>query len=287
MNKSTTKIKEKVLRKGEVISIVIWCLLSIVSLLFYYFYPLFILNEDQILYMFSSASQIIGALYGLIITGYIFLRTELEGKVDKDETYKEIIALMKTEYFRSIVIISIGAFASGILCFIVMGDESRKSGQFFNYLLNFSIPTIITTLIIIVLFVIKILNPRSLELASNKLRDITTRDNQNEKGSLEEFLRTYNKIEIILDKYGVSLLSFNTNGSDSFINKKVTRTKVVEILFKENKISLSLKNKLLKLISFRNSLIHGSSLVLSTGDVEFAEEILEQLESSLQQKQVI
>ncbi|WP_010255284.1 hypothetical protein [Myroides injenensis] len=281
MKESTTKIKEKVLRKGEVISIFIWCFLSIASFLLYYFYPLFTLNEDQVLYIFSSAAQIVGALYGLIITGYIFLRTELDGKVDKDETYKEIIALMKTEYFRSIVIISIGAFVSGVLCFVIMGDESRKSGQLFNYLLNFSLPTIITTLIIIVLFVIKILNPRSLELASNKLRNITTKDSQNEKGSLEDFLRTYNKIEVILDKYGVSLLSFDVNNSNNAIKKRISRTKTVEILFKENKISQSLKNKLLKLISFRNSLIHGSNLVLSTSDVVSANEILEELESSL------
>jgi hypothetical protein len=69
--------------------------------------------------------------------------------------------------------------------------------------------TILTELIIVVKFVIKILNPSSLELASNKLREFTAKDKSNESGSLEDFLKHYNQIEYILDKYGSSFLNLD------------------------------------------------------------------------------
>lgn len=81
----------------------IWLALTAISIILYLIKPLFGLNENQILYLFSSASQVIAAIFGLIITGYIFLRNELDRKADKDETLEEVILLLKSEYFDSII----------------------------------------------------------------------------------------------------------------------------------------------------------------------------------------
>jgi hypothetical protein len=247
----------------------------------YYIYPIFSLNENQILYLFSAASQVIAAIYGLIVTGYIFLRNELDRKADKDESFEEIVMLLKTDYFSSIVNISIVTFISIVLCFLVTASEAGNSRETSNLLINISVPTIITELILIISFVIKILNPNSLEIASNRLRGITTKDESDNKGSLEDFLKNYNQIEYILEKYGTAFSTTEFQDYDSIRRKGIAKSKLVNILYKEQKIDSSLRGNLLELISFRNSLIHGTDLFVSQEDVLLSQQILNQLKDIL------
>jgi len=276
------RLQEKLLEKSIISNFGIWAVLSSVSVLAYYVYPIFQLNENQILYLFSAAPQVIAAIYGLIVTGYIFLRNELDRKADKDESFEEIVLLLKTEYFDSIVSISLVTLLSISLCFLVTVAETGKNSEIVNILINLSIPTIITELILIISFVIKILNPNSLEIASNKLREITTKNNSDNKGSLEDFLKNYNHLEYILEKYGTAFSNTEFQDYDSIQRKRIAKSKLVNILYNEGKIDLSLKNNLIELISFRNSLIHGTTLFVSQKDVERSEYVLDKLKEILQ-----
>lgn len=269
------------IEKKAISNFKIWVSLTTATILFYYIYPIFSLNENQILYLFSAASQVIAAIYGLIVTGYIFLRNELDRKVDKDESFEEIVSLLKTDYFGSIVSISIVTFISIVLCFLVTVAETGKNREIVNLLINLSIPTIITELILIISFVIKILNPNSLEIASNKLREITTKNESDNKGSLEDFLKNFNQIEYILEKYGTAFTNTEFQDYDSIRRKRIAKSKLVNILYKEQKIDSMLRNNLIELISFRNSLIHGTDLFVSKEDVVLSEQVLNQLKEIL------
>jgi len=275
------RFQELIITKSAIPNIIIWTALCLSSIAIYSVHPIFRLNENQILYLFSSASQVIAAIFGLIITGYIFLRNELDRKADKDETLEEIILLLKTEYFGSIIGISITTLASISLCFLVIVSEKHHYTTLLGYLINVSVATILTELIIIVSFVIRILNPNSIEIASNKLRDITTQDKANETGSLEEFLQHYNQIEYILDKYGTSLMFSDITDYESAKRKRIAKTKLVNILFREGKIDVQLKDNLIELISFRNSIIHGTDLFVSNKDVDLSKQNLASLKISL------
>lgn len=262
-------------------NLIIWVTLSLISIIIYWIRPLFTLNENQILYLFSSASQVIAAIFGLIITGYIFLRNELDRKADKDETLEEVILLLKSEYFGSTIGISITTIVSIALCFLTIVAETHDFKTLLSYLINLSVATILTTLFIIVSFVIRILNPNSIEIASNKLRENTTKDKANESGSLEEFLKNFNQIDYILEKYGTTLLYSDVTDYESAKRKRVAKTKLVYILFNERKIDLDLKNNLIELISLRNSLVHGTDLYVSIRDVQLSEELLTRLKNTL------
>lgn len=262
-------------------NLMVWLILTFISIIIYWIKPLFTLNENQILYLFSSASQVIAAIFGLIITGYIFLRNELDRKADKDETLEEVILLLKSEYFGSIIGISITTIVSIALCFLTIVAETHDFRTLLSYLINISVATILTTLFIIVSFVIRILNPKSIEIASNKLREKTTQDKANESGSLEEFLKNFNQIDYILEKYGTTLLYSDVTDYESAKRKRVAKTKLVYILFNEQKIDNDLKNNLIELISLRNSLVHGTDLYVSVRDVQLSEELLTRLKNSL------
>ncbi|AWI26834.1 hypothetical protein HYN49_13515 [Flavobacterium pallidum] len=238
------------------------------------------MNENQVLYLFSSASQVIAAIYGLIITGYIFLRNELDRKADKDDSFEEIVELLKSEYFGSIINISVTTIFGISACFLVIVDEIQNN-FILTILINISVATIITVLLLVIFFVIKILNPNSLKIASNRLRNFTANDSSNERGSLENFLTSYNEIEYILEKYGTAF-SKNDNSDFQYQNRrKIAKTKLVYILFNEEKITSSLKDNLIKLITLRNGLIHGTNLFVSTNDVLFSQIVLEDLKSAL------
>ncbi|MBK8853219.1 MAG: hypothetical protein IPN10_03710 [Saprospiraceae bacterium] len=271
------EIQMSIIEKTSISCFLIWVSFCVVSILLYFCYPLFELNENQILYLFSAASQVIAAIYGLIITGYIFLRNELDRKADKDESFEEIVLLLKTEYFGSIVNISIVTFSSIILCFLTTVGETNDSKLIVGLIINVAVPTIVTNLILIISFVIKILNPNSLELASNKLRELTSRNEFDNKGSLEDFLKNYNQIEYILEKYGTAFSNNEFQDYETIRSKRIAKSKLVNILYTEEKIDITLKNNLIELISFRNSIIHGSDLFVSRADVELSERILNQL----------
>lgn len=58
--------------------------------------PLFILNENQLLYLFSSMAQIIGGVFGLTLTAYVFLWISLKN-LRKVMTH---IMMLHLHYFR-------------------------------------------------------------------------------------------------------------------------------------------------------------------------------------------
>ncbi len=281
MIKGLSSKENSIIKKSSIPNITIWVIITLISLGGYYIYPIFQLNENQILYLFSAASQVIAAVFGLIITGYIFLRNELDRKADKDESYEEIVAILKVDYFYSIKTISFVTLISISLCFLVIVNETSSNKSILDILINISVPVILTELILIVSFVIKILNPNSLEIASDKLRARTVLSDSGEKGSIENFLTNYNQIEYILQKYGTAISNPELTDYESVKKKRISNTKLVNILFNDGRIDKVLKDDLIKLISFRNSLIHGRNLFISKQDEEMSKEILERLGNSL------
>lgn len=257
-----------------------WITLIAISLTIQNIKPIYI-NENQILYLFSAASQIIAAVYGLIITGYIFLRNELDRKVSDDESLEEIVKCLKDDYYTSIIYISFITLASITLCFISISLETHPNILLLNIMINISVATILLELVVIVFFVIKILNPNSFEMASNKIVNNTYEMKTGNKGSLEKFLYYYNQIEYILDKYGNAYIDIKNNEEPKYRKNNIAKTKLVYIIFNEGKITDRLKHRLIELISFRNSLIHGTDLSVSENAVKSAKEIFEELEEVL------
>ncbi|MCL7765487.1 hypothetical protein MPF19_18875 [Polaribacter sp. Z014] len=271
-------MKETRIEKSNFILLII---ITIVTFTIYFINPIFILNENQILYLFSAASQVIAAIFGLIITGYIFLRNELDRKYERDESYQEIITILKEEYFRLISIISSFTVTSIILCFLNIVLESSAHKSILDITINITGIIVIGSLLFIVSFILKILSPNSFEFASEELRRKYTTNENGERGSLEDFLKNYNEIEYILQKYGSSLLYENLTDYESIKMKRIPNRKLVTILTKENKFDNKLESDLLKLISLRNGIVHGLNPTISNEDELFSENVKIKVRESL------
>ncbi|MBC3995063.1 hypothetical protein H8R20_05560 [Morganella morganii] len=55
--------------------------------------PWYLLSAEQNLYIYSTQAQVIAAIYGLTVTGYIFLRSNQDKQKENDPTKKDAINL--------------------------------------------------------------------------------------------------------------------------------------------------------------------------------------------------
>lgn len=271
------------IKKRKIPNIGLCLFLLTISLFLCIWHPVFVINENQILYLYSSASQVLAGIYGLIITGYIFLRNELDRKVDKDETFEEVISILKADYFSSIISITFVTIISITLCFLVIVSERVEYWTLSSVLINITGSVILTDFFIIATFVIKILNPKNIEITSDKLRTEISKAGNNkntENGDIGEFLNNYNKIENIITKYG-TIDQPDVESYRSARRKRFSNAKLARILHKDGRIDQTLMEDLIILISFRNSFIHGTDLDLYKEDVIESEKVLNALKKSL------
>jgi hypothetical protein len=268
------------MKSNAKINLLIFLFLTLTSIALSFLFPVFFLNENQILYFFSASSQVIAAIYGLIITGYIFLRNELDRKAENDESLEEVISILKTDYFNSIKNISIVTVLSITSCLLVIANENSQIPYTTDILINLSGSLIITELIIIASFVIRILHPNNIENVSDKLRNEISISNVGENGSIEQFLKNYNQVQYIITKYG-NVNELDVNDYESAKAKRFSNAKLVRIMRQDGRINNELMQKLMKLISFRNSFIHGRDLTLSQEDVNNSTKVLTELQQQL------
>ena len=65
-----------------------------------------LLNENKILYLFSTSDQVVAAIYGLTLTGLIFFRNELRWEEAEDETLADVLESLKHRYFVLMIFVS-------------------------------------------------------------------------------------------------------------------------------------------------------------------------------------
>ncbi|WDC00370.1 hypothetical protein PS046_13765 [Escherichia albertii] len=139
--------------------------------------PLFLLSENQNLYVFSTQSQVLSAIYGLTLTGYIFLRNHQEREVEKDNSLSDIIeTIQKKEYSFLIMLTIVSIFA--ILLDLLTLSMYLSNNRLLNILVkNSATALFVNSLILISLFILKALkadkyNEVSKEIMMNEERNI-------------------------------------------------------------------------------------------------------------------
>lgn len=70
-------------------------------------------EESQVMYLSSTSAQVIAALYGLTVTGYIFFDGKLKSYTNEDSSLQDIIDNLRSSFRKEIITIS-------IICFISM-----------------------------------------------------------------------------------------------------------------------------------------------------------------------
>ncbi|WP_166225516.1 hypothetical protein [Pseudomonas atagonensis] len=266
-------------------------LLTIILLLFIsccastYFglnHALFELTENQIMYLYSTSAQVLAAVYGLTLTGYIFLRGDLNREARSDETRAKSIEKLEGRYFWQLAVITALVMFTILLTNLVIAQENSKNTEPLTYLMNFSQSFFAISFVAIAFFVVDIVGPGNIQAASQALQDkIDPEHNvKTMQGDLSEFLKSYNNIESILNtKTNIPVLT--TDFSNKKYNKHTSNTRLAEILLRREKINNELFSRLKNLITLRNAIIHGADPSVSQHMVDESKSILEELNKSL------
>ena len=183
-------------------------------ILYFSFHSFIILNENQLLYVSSTLSQIVATLFGLSVTGYIFLDEKLKNDIESDQSLIDIVRDLKNKYKSKIILTGVLTFSGIFLCIIniCLGVNSFLASIFLNNLiLNNSIFISLLSIAKIILFIIQIIDPEKIQKESNIGKkhlveeleanpDSSFEQINNTKVSLEAFLTTYNDIESKISK---------------------------------------------------------------------------------------
>jgi hypothetical protein len=247
--------------------------------------PVFYLNDNQILYLFSTSAQVIAAIYGLTLTGFVFFRNELSREESEDETLIDAVDSLKKRYFSMMLYITGLALLAILLASLAISFEQAESLQLVAIVINTAQSAFITALLAIAYFVFDVIAPRRIEAASTTIKErLDPTRNELPKGDLEGFIRNYNHIEALLRDVAQNYAKYS---EDHFLAKgtrRVPSARLAEILFRNDRIPESLFRRIRELVALRNSIIHGADPVVSAVLVENSAQVLQELKAALEKE---
>lgn len=233
--------------------IIIYTILSYLGCIIFY------IDSNQILYLFSTSAQVIAGLFGLSMTGYIFLKDTLDRALKEDETLIDIIPTLKSNYYQTIITMSIGAVVSILLCIFCISDI-KVYGYINNWILNVSLIIVIHEVTLIICFACSIIEPDKIEKISKKLKNkIESRAENIIQGDFKQFMKDFNEIELFLREY---LELPNHKANDKYRYNRISNAKIAELLYKNELINKELFEDLLSVIKYRNYVVHSTEVTV-------------------------
>lgn len=241
-----------------------------------------LLNENRVLYISSTLSQVVATLFGLSITEYVFLDGKLKNDVEEDESLIDIVGDLKAKYKSKILSTGILTCLGIFLCIINMCLSANNFITIFVF--NNSLVITFFSIVKIILFVKKIIDPKKIqkESSSGKIQlmekleeesESISEKNNNDKVSIEDFLITYNNIESKISNLVSSSVRINGKYNNMHQNLK--------ILESGKKIDIKLLEKINILRRYRNYLVHGRDMIVDEKVYYLAKKINEELEKLL------
>ncbi len=243
--------------------------------------PLLTLNENQILYLYSTSAQVLAGVYGLTLTGFIFFRNELSREEFEDDTLTEAVESLKSRYFKILTFVTILSIITLLLSNVVISSESGSNSVITTILMNIGQSFFVINLCVIAYFIFDVISPKRIEKESKAIQhQVDPLVSNQEQGSLETFLTNYNKLEYIIQKYGQAYQSeFEDNPAKS--RRRFSNVRLAEFILRAEIINYDLFVEIKNLITLRNTIIHGAEPIVSETMVKASENILKELAKEL------
>lgn len=301
-----TSIRSGLALKLTIGVVVLWNLIGL-------FFPVLQLSENQNLYIYSSAAQVIAGIYGLTIAGYAFLRNQQDRQIDKDESLAEIFERIQMQQHRSVLVITL---ISGLAIFgALLSIALREIDALFigTIAINTASALFVTSLGWTAYFVVDAMRPEKILSASESIKEeivkqevvkqdiastesppipIAGNEYRPEKGNLELFLTSYNAIERRLEEYAeshfyarplndIALQQVSNPSEYRSPRARWARTRIIKALASQRLIPIDFADELLALVKYRNALVHGRDMTVEDSMVLRVEEARQRLDSRL------
>ncbi len=160
------------------------------------------ISADSLYSLFSTSASVVAGLYGITLTGYIFFLEHIQRRSREDETLSDPIALLKRDYNRLAILITVLAFlslmANGFQ--LLYGAENTLLPEgVHRFLMDETLWLTSTTIFCIMCFILLVVAPDKIQRISERYKKRID-GSGGEVGDLEQFLKDYGEIEEILRK---------------------------------------------------------------------------------------
>lgn len=221
------------------------------------FDPFFLLNENQLLYSFSSMAQIIGSVFGLTLTAYVFFVGKfIESTQDDDTCYDATISLLR-KFFYTLVLIAATCGLTILAC--VLGIISLHNWTTaYPLIINESVLLFILGIVSTMLFGVMLLDPEKLDKEiKRQAESIREQEATDRPGDFEEFLKNYNLLQEVIIDFASSLVYNKEVSVKTFNNYKPQIIQSLKVLNGKQIINGALLAEIDDLRMYRNGLVHG------------------------------
>jgi hypothetical protein len=236
-----------------------------------WFHPLLSLDENQALYIYSSASQVIAAVYGLTLAGYVFLRNEQNRLVDGDPTLAEIFEMIQGREHAFVLLLSTMSTLAILASLLAIG-VGGASGDALRYgMVNAATALFVLSISLTTLFIVEALRPGKVVRTSDAIKGelaahppgAAQPPAASTPAQLVEFLVQYNGLERVLDQYGAFFepaVPAGAAGADA--RPRLGTQKILGLMEAQAIITGELAQEIRAIARYRNALLHGNDMTV-------------------------
>ncbi|MGN7764235.1 hypothetical protein [Paenibacillus sp. 22594] len=277
------KLKQKIsiIKVFEAIFIILSCLGIFFSL---YGKVYFELNENQIMYLYSTGAQVIAGLFGLTLAGYIFFNDRLEKEVLADDSLYDAVETLKKGYYRAIIKMGVVCVCAVALCMLNIAWNSflQTYEEMHIFLLNQTVLFILIEILYIVDFVIKVADPNKILKLSNA-RKSEIEDNDEVAGDLSEFLKYYNNMQDLIISTADYLINKPTLQftQKNYKEYKPQILQSLNILQSKDILNKSLINRINEIRKYRNYTVHSSEPTVTISKCQQANQLYVEIKAQI------
>lgn len=281
--------------KGSGTNYYFLCLISsvLVATVWSAFFPLvgvpaYFLNENQLLYLFSVIAQVIGGLFGLTLTAYVFFIDKIKDSARDDETLYDATNALLSQCFHRLILIA--AICGATIFLSVLGIIALNNwSEDFYFLINESTLLFLIDTTAILVFGIQLLDPRKLDKELNQIKRDTEKyympTASTKQGDFTKFLQTYNKLEDTIKHFAETCMCMEVeahtslNSNSSFYKPKILQS--LNILCSREIINGPLLDEINRFRKYRNSVVHSSEkIVVSKSACDRIEQIFDAIDEA-------
>ena len=261
MDKKSNKLNN---RKINNVLLVVLSSLTLVNIIMCILpYSLFYLNENQLLYLFSTMAQVIGGIFGLTLTAFVFFVEKFKEYARIDDTYYEATNSLLNRYFHMLIIIAV--ICGGTLLFCISGIIALHNLEsVFPFIINESVFLFAIGIAAILIFGIVLLDPDKLDKETTKMKkgaeEYYKTNSDDDTGSFDDFLKTYNLLEQLIISFAKLLV---TNDNQYFKGYRPQIIQSLKVLSINEIVNSKLSAEINELRIYRNGLVHGTDFNVS------------------------
>ena len=224
-------------------------------------YTIFVLNEGQLLYLFSTMAQVIGGMFGLTLTAYVFASDKINETGENDEEYYDVAHDILKKNMQNLIVIAIIsgiAIALSVLGIIALHNWTNP----YAFIIDESITMFLLAVGSVLVFGVMQLNPNQFdkEFIKQKYSIENTYGgiSQNEdQGTLSDFLQPYKVLERLLIDFAGDLEEKPDQGNHRNGGKSQINTiQAISILAQNEILYPKSLNEIHSFRKYRNALVH-------------------------------